>query len=85
MAEAKRVVAAPRLEVVLVPETPDNINTSSALFDVWLVAHVHDGREPETVRVDDGPFDRDDAARKMAENWVNICKQYAEPAAKGGL
>ena len=33
--------------------------------------------ETRTIRVDDGPFDRDDAARKMAENWVNICKQYA--------
>jgi len=73
------------MEVVLVPETPGNINTSSALFDVWLVLHVPDGRDPVTVRVNDGPFDRGDAMKKIAEMWGYIGKEYAEPTAKRGL
>jgi hypothetical protein len=85
MAQAKQVITAPRIEVVLVPEAPGNINTSSALFDIWLVLHMPDGRNPETVRLDDGPFDRDDAIMKMSDIWGYIGKEYAEPTAKRGL
>jgi hypothetical protein len=55
------------------------------LFDIWLVLHVHDGRKPETVRVDGGPFDRDDATMKIAEMWGFVGKEYAEATAKRGI
>ena len=43
MAEAKRVVAAPRLEVVLKSRKPDNINTVVSVFATFgLSAHVHE-------------------------------------------
>ena len=81
MAKAKQFVSAPRIEIVLVPENGDP-NASTTLFDIWPVLHVPDGSAPTTVRVDDGPFDRDDAAMKLSEMWMGIGDMFAEPQAK---
>jgi hypothetical protein len=85
MTRRKQTVVAPRIEVVLVPDSDGNLNASSALFDMWLVLHVPDGRDPETIRVDDGPFNRDDAIRKMSDIWGSIGREFAEAPAKRGL
>jgi hypothetical protein len=83
MARAKQFIDAPRLQVVLVPDSEsENVNVATALFDIWLLLHVPDGKSPTTVRVDGGPFDRDDAVRKLSEIWNYLGQKYAEPRAK---
>ena len=76
----KRFVDAPRMQIVLIPES-DTINSPSALFDIWLVLHMPEGKDPTTVRVDGGPYNREGAIRKLADMWGEIGKQYAEPTA----
>ena len=83
MAKARQFISAPRIEVVLVPDSHGaNVNVPTTLFDIWLVLHLPDGKLPETVRVDDGPFDREDAVMKLREIWESIGQKYAEPQAK---
>jgi hypothetical protein len=59
MSKLKKYVQAPRIEIVLVPDEQGGIsNKPSELFDIWCVLHVPDGKDPTTVRVDGGPYDR---------------------------
>jgi hypothetical protein len=82
MTKARQHVAAPRIEIMLVPDSDaDNLNAESALFDLYLVLHIPDGKLPTTVRADGGPYDRHDAALKLSEMWVQIGEQFAEPMA----
>jgi hypothetical protein len=86
MVKARNYVDAPRIQIVLVPDTEDdNVNKPSTLFDVWLVLHVPDGKDSETIRIDGGPFNREDAAIKLSEMWGYIGLKYAEPQAKRGM
>jgi hypothetical protein len=83
MTKARQFISAPRIELVLVPDSQsDNVNVPATLFDIWLVLHVPDGLVLETVPVDDGPFDREDAVMKLCEIWDYIGQKYAEPQAK---
>jgi hypothetical protein len=83
MAKARQVISAPRIEVALVPDShSDNVNVPTTLFDIWLVLHLPDGKIPETIRVDKGPFDREDAMMKLCEIWEYIGQKYVEPQAK---
>jgi hypothetical protein len=36
------------------------------------------GKEPVRVRVDGGPFNRNDATTKLSEIWLQIGEKYAE-------
>jgi hypothetical protein len=81
--EMSSFVQAPRIEVVLVPENVADVNRSTATFDIWLVLHLPSG-DPETIRVDDGPFSRDDAVHRMSEIWMDIGARWAEETAKFG-
>jgi hypothetical protein len=75
---ANTIVAAPRIQVVLTPEDVDqNLNAPSSLFDLWLVLYLP-GKEPVRVRVDGGPFNRNDATTKLSEIWLQIGEKYAE-------
>ena len=67
----------------LVPDSESvNLDAPTALFDIWLMLHMPDGQPPTTVRLDGGPFDREDAARRLAEIWDYVGQKYAEPRAK---
>lgn len=62
----KFALAAPRVEVVLVPEeqptSADQVALAAGtLFDAYLVLHVPDGEPPKTIRLDGGPFDKEGA------------------------
>ena len=79
---SRQFIAAPRIEVVLVPDEKDaNVNSPTTLFDVWIVLHVPDGERPATIRLDDGPFDRRDAKLKLIEVWDYIGKKFVAPTA----
>ena len=68
----KFALAAPRVEVVLVPEeqptSADQVALAAGtLFDAYLVLHVPDGEPPKTIRLDGGPFDKEGAiCRRIA-------------------
>ena len=86
VAKANRFVESPRVEVVIVPDSAGtDINSSSALFDLWLVLHVPDGKTPVTVRFEGGPFDRGSAVDKLSDAWNFIGTTFAEPTAKLGI
>jgi hypothetical protein len=54
-----------------VPDEKGGIsNKPSELFDIWCVLHVPDEKDPETVRVDGGPYDRAAAVEKLSEMWM---------------
>ena len=78
MSRLKNFVDAPRMEVMLVPDESGALNKESSLFDLWLVLRMLDG-PPETIRVGGGPFDRRDAMEKLAEIWLAVGEQFAEP------
>ena len=83
MARTRQYVDAPRIQVVLVPDSESvNLDAPTALFDIWLMLHMPDGQPPTTVRLDGCPFDREDAARRLAEIWDYVGQKYAEPRAK---
>jgi hypothetical protein len=42
------------------PDDNGDINNPSSLFDIWMILHVPDDKNPEGIRVDGGPYDRDD-------------------------
>ena len=84
--KVKRHIDSPRIEVVLIPDSAGtDINSGSALFDLWLVLHVPDGKPPVTVRVEGGPFDRGSAVDKLSAVWNFIGTKFAEPTAKLGI
>ena len=79
----RQYVSAPRIEVVLLPdEAKANLNVPTTLFDICLVLHLPDGQPPETIRLDDGPFDRNGAVERLAEIWITIGEKFAPPEAK---
>jgi hypothetical protein len=86
MKQAKHFVDAPRIQVVLTPDEKEaNINAPSALFDLWIVLHVPDGKPPTTVQVDGGPFNRDGAIDRLLEVYTEIGDKFAVPTAKIGM
>jgi hypothetical protein len=61
MAKSKLFMRSPRIEVALMPDDKGDINNPSSLFDIWMILHVPDDKNPEGIRVGGGPYDRDDA------------------------
>jgi len=80
MSRLKSFIDAPRMEVVLVPDDGTSVNKASSLFDLWLVLRLPDGKPPETICVDGGPFDRDSVCEKLAEIWMTVGERFAGPA-----
>jgi hypothetical protein len=79
MTKKVHTIIAPRIEIVLVPDEREaNVNKQSTLFDLFLMLHVPDGKDPLPVRVGGGPFDRDKAALKLSRIWMEIGEHYAE-------
>jgi hypothetical protein len=81
MPKAQHFIDAPRIQIVLVPESERNINSPSALFDIWLVLHMPDGKPPTTVRINGGPYDRDSAAMRLATIWGELGERHTDQTA----
>ena len=76
-------LAAPRVEVVLVPEeqptSADQVALAAGtLFDAYLVLHVPDGEPPKTIRLDGGPFDKEGAINIILATYSTLTEKYAE-------
>jgi hypothetical protein len=80
MAKSKQFMQSPRIEVALLPDENGDIDNPSSLFDIWMILHVPDDKNPEGIRVDGGPYDRDDALQKLSEIWMEVGKKFAEVA-----
>src|ERR1700751_1463906 len=80
MAKSKQFMQSPRIEVALLPDDNGDIDNPSSLFDIWMILHVPDDKNPEGIRVDGGPYDRDDALQKLSEIWMEVGKKFAEVA-----
>jgi hypothetical protein len=78
MAKWKQFMQSPRIEVALLPDDNGDINNPSSLFDIWMILHVPDDKNPEGIRVDGGPYDRGDALQKLSEIWMEVGKKFAE-------
>ena len=74
MARMSNYVAAPRIEVVLVPSTTQAAQEN---YELWLILRVPDGKEPTTVRLGAGPYDRDAAVKAMLEVYTTIGEFHA--------
>jgi hypothetical protein len=79
----KFALAAPRVEVVLVPEeqptSADQVALAAGtLFDAYLVLHVPDGEPPKTIRLDGGPFDKEGAINIILATYSTLTEKYAE-------
>ena len=73
----KFALAAPRVEVVLVPEeqptSADQVALAAGtLFDAYLVLHVPDGEPPKTIRLDGGPFDKEGAINIILATYSTL-------------
>ena len=75
---------SPRIEVALLPDDNGDINTPSSLFDIWMILHVPDDKNPEGIRVDGGPYDRNDALQKLSEIWMEVGKRNSPKLHSGG-
>jgi hypothetical protein len=85
----KFALAAPRVEVVLVPEeqptSADQVALAAGtLFDAYLVLHVPDGEPPKTIRLDGGPFDKEGAINIILATYSTLTEKYAEAHLKRG-
>ena len=85
----KFALAAPRVEVVLVPEeqptSADQVAVAAGtLFDAYLVLHVPDGEPPKTIRLDGGPFDKEGAINIILATYSTLTEKYAEAHLKRG-
>ena len=85
----KFALAAPRVEVVLVPEEqPASAHqvalAAGTLFDAYLVLHVPDGEPPKTIRLDGGPFDKEGAINIILATYSTLTEKYAEAHLKRG-
>ena len=85
----KFALAAPRVEVVLVPEeqptSADQVALAAeTLFDAYLVLHVPDGEPPKTIRLDGGPFDKEGAINIILATYSTLTEKYAEAHLKRG-
>ena len=79
----KFALAAPRVEVVLVPEeqptSADQVALAAGtLFDAYLVLHLPDGEPPKTIRLDGGPFDKEGAINIILATYSTLTEKYAE-------
>jgi hypothetical protein len=54
MAKSKQFMQSPRIEVALLPDDNGDIDNPSSLFDIWMILHVPDDKNPEGIRVDGG-------------------------------
>ena len=84
MAKSKQFMQSPRIEVALLPDDNGDINTPSSLFDIWMILHVPDDKNPEGIRVDGGPYDRNDALQKLSEIWMEVGKRNSPKLHSGG-
>ena len=50
MAKSKQFMQSPRIEVALLPDDNGDINTPSSLFDIWMIFHVPDDKNPEGIQ-----------------------------------
>jgi hypothetical protein len=80
MSRSKQFMQSPRIEIALLPDDNGDINNPSSLFDIWMILHVPDDKNPEDIRVDGGPYDRTDALQKLSEIWMEVGKKFAEVA-----
>jgi hypothetical protein len=78
-------LSVPRVEVLMIPlEKTDKISTR-ALFEVYLVLHVPDGKPPMTIRCNNGPFNQDRAYNILLAAYTTLGEKYAQLGAMGDL
>ena len=77
--KSKQFMRPPRIKVALLPDDNGDIDNLS-LFDIWIILHVPDDKNPEGIREssDGGPYDRGDALQKLSEIWMEVGKKFAE-------
>ena len=63
-------VKAPQIRVVLRPVPNER-------YELWLVLHVPEGLEPNTVRLGRGSYDQKDATKMILNVYTSIAARFA--------
>ena len=85
MADEKEVktIAAPKIEVALIVEEGGTLDDGP--YEGLLILHVPDGRPPEAIPLDGGPWDRIGATMLIETIYTAIGEKFAPTRSIGAM